>query len=503
MVANQTTESGPTGTLGNSRAGLRLTEDWTAVSVGVVIFLLGLLLAGLSRPPGSLWGAEQIAQGDAWTHPLKPWLGSVGKWSVDPRNALLDNRYEAAVGAATDVKRKTYWPGLLGIAVALTLVASWIVVLRGFPLRRFWLAFPALFLLALLANLMGGQAQVNDLGLEYVLWALVLGLLISNTVGVPGWLRPAILGEQYIKVGLVLLGVEVLLGTLVRYGIPGVFVAWVVTPVVLISTYLFGQYVLRIPSKTLNMVVSADMSVCGVSAAIATASACRAKREELSLAIGLSMAFTVVMMVVLPQVCKGLGLSPVVAGAWIGGTIDSTGAVAAAGAMLGEQAKDVAITIKMIQNTLIGVVAFGVATYWVAVVEPGEAQATRTQGDLPPRGRIGVSEIWLRFPKFVLGFVGLSVLASLLVSLGSYEALWLDSVSSGVTKPLRGWLFCLAFVCIGLDSNFGQFLPHLRSGKPVVLYVVGQSLNLLLTLTMAMLMFQWFFPESQIDASRP
>ena len=117
------------------------------------------------------------------------------------------------------------------------------------------------------------------------------------------------------------------------------------------------------------MVISADMSVCGVSAAIATAAACKAKKEELSLAIGMSLSFTVLMMIVMPPLIAWMDLGQIVGGAWIGGTIDSTGAVGVAGAMLGEQALFVATTIKMIQNVLIGFVAFAVATYWVTRVE--------------------------------------------------------------------------------------------------------------------------------------
>ena len=166
------------------------------------------------------------------------------------------------------------------------------------------------------------------------------------------------LTEFYIKTGLVLLGAEVLMNRLLALGVPGVFVAWVVTPIVLISTYVFGQKVLKMESRSLNMVISADMSVCGVSAAIATAGACKAKKEELSLAIGMSLSFTVIMMVVLPMIIKAIGLDEVVGGAWMGGTIDSTGAVAAAGAALGERALEVAATVKMIQNILIGVIAF-------------------------------------------------------------------------------------------------------------------------------------------------
>lgn len=132
------------------------------------------------------------------------------------------------------------------------------------------------------------------------------------------------------------------------------------------------------PSKRLNAVICSDMSVCGVSAAIAAASACRAKKEELTLAVGLSLVFTAVMMIVMPAVIKStfpVDKQMILGGAWMGGTIDASGAVAAAGAFLGEKALYVAATIKMIQNVLIGVIAFFVALYFTTRVEVAETGA--------------------------------------------------------------------------------------------------------------------------------
>jgi uncharacterized membrane protein YadS len=276
----------------------------------------------------------------------------------------------------------------------------------------------------------------------------------------------------------VLLGAKVLFGVLIQLGPPGLVVAWVVTPIVLISTYWFGQSVLKIESRTLNMVVSADMAVCGVSAAIATASACRAKKEELSLAIGISMAFTIIMMIVMPQVIKVAGISERVGGAWIGGTIDSTGAVGAAGKMVGPAAEEAAVTIKMIQNVLIGVVAFGVALYWVRFVE-----AT------PPGSPASAWEIWYRFPKFVLGFLFASMVFSIISSGLPGGDKFVEAVVKNGSEIFRDWFFAIAFVSIGLESNFRELGKFLRGGKPVVLYLCGQSLNLALTLLMAWLMF--------------
>jgi len=356
----------------------------------------------------------------------------------------------------------------------------------GNSLREFMKGFAVVFALAILAFLLSAQATMKAYGIGYAAWAIAIGLLISNTIGTPKWVKPAVQTEYFIKTGLVLLGAEILFSKILSIGVPGIFVAWVVTPIVLVSTYLFGQKVLKVPSKTLNMTVSADMSVCGVSAAIATASACRAKKEELTLAVGLSLVFTSIMMIVMPAIIKATGMPEVLGGAWMGGTIDATGAVAAAGAFLGEKALYTAATIKMIQNVLIGVIAFCVAIYWCTRVECAPGQ------------RVHPMEIWHRFPKFVIGFIGASIIfSSIYASLGPDVGFTLidQGVIKGLTKNLRGWFFCLAFVSIGLATNFRELKGYFAGGKPLILYVCGQGFNLILTLTMAYIMFYLVFPE--------
>lgn len=472
-----------------------LSEDWTAVCLGLLILAVGFLASTRSRPGNLAWDVSEAgAKSVKWDSPLKTWIGKTGGWSTSPIDALRD-KPKAVAGEETPAKGKINLSKFAGVWLATLLIGGLAIALRGKLSFGFLPAFSVLFLLASLSYVLAGQTLIAKYNLEYALWALLVGLIISNTIGTPVWLRPAVNGELYIKIGLVLLGAGVLLGRLLALGVPGIFVSWVVTPIVLISTYIFGQRVLKMQSKSLNMVISADMSVCGVSAAIATAAACRAKKEELSLAIGLSLSFTVIMMVVMPMAANFLQLDPVVAGAWIGGTIDATGAVAAAGELLGPEGSErarlgseTAVTIKMIQNILIGVIAFGVAIYWTKWVE--------TRATDQPAIKVGVSEIWKRFPKFVLGFLAASIICSILFASSTYGELWVNSMIEGVAKPLQGWLFCLAFVCIGLDTNFRQLFPYFRSGKPAVLYVCGQTLNVLLTLLMAYLMFGVLFKNS-------
>lgn len=375
---------------------------------------------------------------------------------------------------------------LIGFMFLLAVFFSIGMKVMGSSFIKFITGFCFVFFIAVLAYAASSNATMKHYGIGYAAWAILFGLIISNTIGTPRWVMPAVQTEYYIKTGLVLLGAEILFGKILSIGIPGIFVAWVVTPIVLVCTFLFGQKILKIPSKTLNITISADMSVCGVSAAIATASACRAKKEELTLAVGLSLIFTAIMMVVMPMVIKATGMPHILGGAWMGGTIDATGAVAAAGAFLSDRALYVAATVKMIQNVMIGIIAFCVAIYWCAKVEcmPGQ--------------KVRAIEIWHRFPKFVLGFLIASIIFSIMYeSMGSDTGYTLidNGVIGGLSKTFRGWFFCLAFVSIGLATNFRELKSYFKGGKPLILYICGQSFNLILTLLMAYIMFYKVFPE--------
>jgi len=401
--------------------------------------------------------------------------------------------WQAAEKKSASAKTKTsnkpynYIPTLIGLCIFMIIFFSIGVAMMGESVVGFGIGFIVVFLVAVLAYMLGGQAISKQYGFGAEAWAVLLGMVIANSIGTPKWALPSCKVEFFIKTGLVLLGAEVLFSKIMSIGIPGIFVAWVVTPIVLIGTFIFGQTVVKMPSKTLNIVISADMSVCGTSAAIAAAAACRAKKEELTLSIGLSLVFTAIMMIAMPAFIKAVGIPEVLGGAWMGGTIDATGAVAAAGAFLGEKALYVAATIKMIQNVLIGVSAFFIALYWCMKVE---ADCTGTT--------VGMSEIWHRFPKFVLGFLAASILFSLLDSNLGKEmsgALIDQGAVRGGTRLLRSWFFALSFAAIGLSTNFRELSKYFKGGKPLILYVCGQSFNLVLTLAMAYIMFYLVFPE--------
>ncbi|MFW5876416.1 MAG: YeiH family protein [Myxococcota bacterium] len=424
------------GEAARSRATLLSSEDGWAVWFGFALFAVGLLglVEGVPKP---------------------------GAWSDNPLEGLPLRQ-----GA-----------GVAALFVGLASMTAIGVRAMGRDALRYAAGLGVVFAMAFGAKLLGKQEGMNDLGLGYALWSLLFGLAVANTVGTPAWVLEGARSEMFIKTGLVLLGAEILFHRIVALGGPGLVVAWAVTPAVVFFMWKLGSRVLKLESKALTMVIACATSVCGVSAAIASAAAVRAKKEELTLAVGMTMIFTVVMMIGMPALAKVLGLSDAVAGAWIGGTVDSTGAVVAAGSLFSESAGHVAAVIKMIQNGLIGIIAFVIAAYWVSSVEPsGEAE------------RPSPSEMWRRFPKFVVGFVAASLVFSfvLIPALGEPPV---EGIVEDVTKPLRGWFFALAFVAIGLESNFKQLSKHLVGGKPIALYAAGQTFNILLTLLVAYLAF--------------
>lgn len=367
-------------------------------------------------------------------------------------------------------------------AVVLGVLFSAGAVLKGESLKKYIPAYIALFVLAIVVRLISAEFTMNRY-LEWAFWALIVGLLVSNTVGVPKWLKPAVQTEYYIKVGLVVMGFSVLFSNIVNFGLYGLGIAWIVTPIVIIFMWYFGTRVLKMDNKPLVVTVSTATAVCGTSAAIAVGASSKAKKTDLSLAVSISIIFTVLMMVFEPIIIRAVGLGEVMGGALIGGTVDSTGAVTVAGTVLGEKAQTIAVLVKSIQNILIGFIAFAVAVFFSTHVEKNAEKNTK----------VSAAEIWYRLPKFIIGFFVASLAASFIFvpTVGS------ETVSSinSVLDQYKNWAFVLAFTSIGLDTNFREIKEQFQGGKPLILYVVGQLFNIVLTfLAVYLLLSGKFFP---------
>ena len=430
-------------------------EDWWAIWFGFLI-IAGALLRWIPKIP------------------------KIGKWTDSPLDAFLLINDQTVTG-------NILVPLLILMLGLAALTAIGMILMKTEKVGGYLLGFMGVFALATVAYWIAAQQNIKYWGLSYAMWALLVGLLISNTIGTPAWLKKGARTELFIKTGLVLLGAEVLFKKILSLGPPGLMVAWIVTPIVVVFMYIYGTRWLKMRNKKLAIIIASATSVCGVSAAIAASAACRAKKEDLTLGVGMTLIFTVLMMFFMPLGIKFLGMDAILGAAWMGGTIDSTGAVVAAGSMLGPAAEQVAAVVKMIQNVLIGFLAFGVAIYWVTSVER-----------VPGGPRPNAMEIWYRFPKFVLGFVAASLLFSFVVvpamngDVHAVEA----GIISPVTKTLRGWFFCLAFAAIGLESNFKDLASGMEGGKPMLLYAIGQTFNLILTLGVAYLAFKVLFPHA-------
>ena len=380
----------------------------------------------------------------------------------------------------------SFWGKLILTYVVLALAFTLGEKAQGRSARKFLAAFSALFVVAVFVRLISAEYTANRY-LEWAFWALVVGLIISNTVGIPDWLKPAVRTEYYIKTGLVIMGFSVLFSNIINFGLYGLAIAWLVTPIVIIFMWYFGVHVLKMKDKPLVITIATATSVCGTSAAIATASAAKAKKQDLSLAVSISIIFTVIMMVTEPLIIKHTGLGALMGGALIGGTVDSTGAVTVAGTALGDLGQTTAVLVKSIQNILIGFIAFAVAIFF----------ATRVEKDPDSTSKVGPSEIWKRLPKFIIGFFAASLIASFIFQpLVGKETV---SAINGILDQYKNWAFVLAFTSIGLDTNFKTIGKQMTGGKPLILYIVGQLFNIVLTFAVVYIALSGkFFPLPKI-----
>jgi uncharacterized membrane protein YadS len=343
--------------------------------------------------------------------------------------------------------------------------------------RRYALAFPAVFALAWLAQALSGHRAMAYWGIEYIIPALLLGLLVSNVLGLPAWLREAVRTEYFIKTGIVIMGATMLFSDLVEAGALGMLQAVLVVAVVWAAAFRLSKR-LRLDDEFAAM-ISTAVAICGVSAAIAACGAIQGDRRKLSYVASVVLIVAIPMIVLQPWLIRVMGLPDAVGGAWLGGTLDTTASVVAAGALVSEQAMKIGAIVKFAQNLLIGVAAFALAVWWTMRENPG--------GDRP-----SARVIWERFPKFVLGFLAASLCCSLWVT---PEA---AADAKSTLNGLRTAWFALAFVCIGLETRFEDLLT-MEQGRPLAAFVGAQAVNVVWTLILALLIFGgWFWAAPRI-----
>ena len=382
------------------------------------------------------------------------------------RLALPDFAWNA--GSAGTVFAKGNLAASCALAVLLMLLSVAGIRLMGGNANSFAIGFPAVFVLGWLSQFIAGNAGMKAWGLTYVITGLFLGLLISNVLTVPGWMRNAVRTEYYIKAGLVILGTNILIGDILQAGLLGVGQAFLVILVIWYVCFWIARK-MRVDDEFSAMLATA-VSICGVSAAIAACGAVQGDRKKLSYVTSLVLVVAIPMMLVMPWIISRFGIPDVVGGAWLGGTIDTSGAVVAAGEIVGDSAMNAAVIVKFSQNAMLGLAAFALSVWWT--FRSGSATGERPSASI----------IWERFPKFVLGFIVASLLFSFVLG-----AEFVDSTKS-LMRGLRTWWFALAFVCIGLETRFRD-LVSMDEGRPAVAFLLAQAVNIFWTLVIAWLLF--------------
>ncbi len=355
--------------------------------------------------------------------------------------------------------------------VFVLLIASIGAFVTGKPLQHFLVSFPVVYLLTLIALLLAGNKQVKELNLEAVIFSLSIGLIIGNFFTLPDWFRKTLSTELFVKIGLVLLGSTIIFADILKAGSLGLIQALVVV----ISVWYFAFWLCRKfkVDDELAMMISSAVSICGVSAAIATSGAIKGDPKKLSYVISMVLITAIPMMIFMPYIAKYFHFSQEVTGAWLGGSIDTTGAVVASGTLVGDIALKISTIVKFSQNVLLGLAAFAISVYWTYTKNP-LVQDENTRPTL--------SVIWERFPKFVLGFIGASLLFSFAVP-AEMNAGVKDSL-----KSLQGLWFALAFTSIGLETRFSDLFNR-NSRKPLYAFLLAQGFNILITLVIAFFLF--------------
>ena len=340
--------------------------------------------------------------------------------------------------------------------------------------RRFVVLIPGILLLAALGYLgklteqsIARYAKANHIflpNIEYVLWAIVFGLIVANTTGVPKIFRPGVdTYEFWLKAGIVLLGVRFILGDIMRMG--GISLACVAVELVL--SLAFMTYLGRIfrLSPKLTSLLAIGSSICGVSAIIAAKGAIDADDEDTSYAIAAILALGAFSLFAFPAIGHLLGMSDQSFGLWAGLAVDNTAEATAAGALYSDAAGKFAVLAKTARNATIGFVVLGYAIYWA-----GKSQAARIDNK--------AGFLWQKFPKFVLGFL----LISTLTTIGFFSKPQIADIAN-----LSRWAFLLTFAGVGLRTNIREMRK--QGIRPFIVGAIGEFaialITLLLVLTLA------------------
>ena len=363
---------------------------------------------------------------------------------------------------STDWVNAVYMFGFVLLMTYVTLAA-----LRK-PLKGTFASLLFIFAITVLAQITANISIIKTWGFESVFFAVIYGLILNNCFTLPEWLKRAVNSEFYIKVGIICLGSTILFGEMMKSGAYGIAQSFIVVFTVWYFCFWVGKKMHVDPE--MGTMLSSAVSICGVSAAIATCGVIKGDNKKLSYVVSLVLIVAIPMMYLLPWIAELINLPPEVAGAWIGGTIDTTGAVAAAGSLIEDPAAEqTAIIVKSSQNVLLGLAAFFISMMWTY---------QGTNKDTKP----SVGLIWERFPKFVVGMVLASIVFSFLLSPEMAKSV------GKVTKGFQNTLFSIAFVCIGLETRLKDIFGK-ENRVPLKVFLTAQTFNIFVTLVISYIVF--------------
>lgn len=357
------------------------------------------------------------------------------------------------------------WPLGAVVVGALVSYAPHYVLKKAFHIE----AYAVVLLVAVTARAIGDYTVLAHAGLTASLWGILIGICLRTFVGVDLKEKGVVSGEYFVKVGVTLLAMD--FTSIVKIGLPGLMVAWGDTLLVLSIGTAIGVYYMQFPVPD-AIVVAGATSICGSSAATALSSSVHPKEykdDVCKTIIALMGLFNAPLMPLMPLLKTLAHVNPVVVGAWIGGSIDSTGQVTASAQMGGDVVLKTAVIVKMAQNILIGPLCLFFTAMFQHSFDPN----------------ILVS----KFPLFVVGFIVTSAVVTSILNTDSPQMLQ-DNVIDNCWA-MSEWLTLLGFACIGLEIDLRAFMSKKNEKQHAVLvtYLCIQSIDLATTFGWSWLMF--------------
>jgi Predicted membrane protein len=422
-------------------------EDWWAVWIGLFLVLAGILF----------WTAGSS---------IKLLTAQIPKWT---NFTTLGSTLSAHLGSIILL--------YLTFLILFSITASFLHI-RTVP---FAAGFTLLFIISVAINIFSSWGWALQYNLEAPIVALAIGLIVGNLLPLAGWFSSALRTELYVKTGIVLLGATLPFTLIIQAGPVAFLQATFISVITFLVIYFAGTRWFGL-DQHFAATLGVGGSVCGVSAAIAVGGAIKAKKEHVSISISLVVIWAVAAIFLLTFLIKALGIPAGPAGAWIGTSEFADAAGVTAASTFGDQALNSFTLMKVIgRDIFIGVWCFILAfisiTFW-------ENRKAGTKAE--------ASEIWRRFPKFIIGFFAASILLTIVIAATSFAGRAV--INTDVIAPIkefRTWAFTFTFLSIGLTTRFRELTSF--GWKPFAAFSTGAVVNIVLGYVLSVLILHNFW----------